>query len=84
MMPSPADRRAWPALMLIIAVITVAVITGLMVVLGLGDLVVEGMRGLFTLGISYLATAFTFTICINLLMIAIIALLERLPGLQRR
>lgn len=79
MMPSPADRRAWPALMLIIALIT-----GLMVVLGLGDLVIEGMRGLFTLGISYLATAFAFTICINLLMIAIIALLERLPGLQRR
>ncbi len=75
MMPSAADRRAWPAFLVV-----VGAATGLLLALGLSDWIVLGLEGPLALGAGYLASAFTVTIIINLVMMGLLKLLETLLG----
>ncbi len=70
MMPSSADRRAWPAFAVI-----AGLLTGVLLLAGLNDLLLAGLNGPLAVGASYLAAAFSFTVGINLLVMAILGAL---------
>jgi hypothetical protein len=73
MMPSPADRRAWPAFLAILA-LGVSVL----IILGLGDWLLPRLGGVLLALSGYLATTLTLTTGINLLILGGLATGERL------
>ncbi|MCO5191380.1 MAG: hypothetical protein M9918_24715 [Anaerolineae bacterium] len=75
MMPSPSDRRSWPPVLIALGVIIV-----LLVVFDVQPLLTEGVLNPLSIGASYLALAFGFTIVIDVLFIAFIFLLELIIG----
>lgn len=81
MMPSAADRRAWPAFGLIMAAAALV-----LYLLGLQELVVDGLAGPVTTVFGYLALAFSLTIGVDLFFMLIIHsfewLLSRLKGVD--
>ncbi len=75
MMPSPSDRRAWPAFAL--SLVTAAVV---LYVLGLQDLMFMGLTGPVATVFGHLGTAFSFSIGVDLLVIMLIYSVEWLVG----
>jgi hypothetical protein len=73
MMPSASDRRAWPAFLALLAVVTAALL-----LLGLQDIVVAGLFGPLAALFGYLGLAFSLTIGVNLVFMAVLALMEQL------
>jgi hypothetical protein len=71
MLPSPSDRRAWPAF-----VVLLMLIAGLFYVLQLQDVVVAGLAGPVTTLFGFLGLAFTLAIGVDLVFIFIIYLVE--------
>ena len=81
MMPSPSDRRAWPAFLLLLA-LTATVLY----LLGLGDVLLPGLVGPATLLFGYLGLAFSIAIGADVLFILLLFFLElllsRLKGVR--
>lgn len=73
MLPSKSDRRAWPAFLLILLAVA-AVVT----LIGVQDRLAARLAGPAMTVFSYLGSAFTIAVLIDILFIAGIALLERL------
>lgn len=71
MMPSPSDRRAWPAFFLILIAISV-----LVYLLGYETVLWQGLTGPIATVLGYLALAFTITIPVNLFFILLIWMIE--------
>jgi hypothetical protein len=74
-MPSPSDRRAWPAFLAISAAIILA-----LYLLGFTDALLNGLAGPVTIAFSYLGIAFAIVIAVDLIFMAVIALLEIVIG----
>ncbi|PID85229.1 MAG: hypothetical protein CSB13_09160 [Chloroflexi bacterium] len=83
MMPSASDRRAWPAFLL-----TMAVIAGITLLLGLTDAIVTNLAPQVTAVFGYLGIALSMSIGVDLFFMLIIALLEgvvsRIKGVSVR
>lgn len=75
MMPSPADRRAWPAFLGLMGVTAV-----ILWALGLGRVALNGLAAPATVVFGYLGLAFSMSIAVDLLFMAVIAALETLVG----
>ncbi len=75
MMPSPADRRAWPGFLL-----TLAAVSAVVYLLGLTDVILSELSMPFSTAVSYLGTAFTLSIAVDILFMLLIALVEGLVG----
>jgi hypothetical protein len=75
MLPSRSDRRAWPAFLLTMGVLTVVVY-----LLGLQQVVAEGLAGPAATVFGYLGAAFSMAIGVNLLFMLLIYLVEGLIG----
>lgn len=75
MMPSAADRRAWPAF---IALMSVAAVV--LYILGFQDIMWAGLAGPAATVFGYLGMAFSMTIAVNLVFMGIIVALESLIG----
>jgi hypothetical protein len=75
MMPSPSDRRAWPAFLGITAVLILA-----LYLLGFTEALLDGLAGPVTIAFSYLGIAFAIVIVVDLIFMAFIALLEKVIG----
>jgi hypothetical protein len=73
MMPSPADRRAWPAFLVILALAVVVLL-----ILGLGDWLLPRLAGVLVALSGYLATTLTLTAGVNLFILGGLATGERL------
>jgi hypothetical protein len=73
MMPSAADRRAWPAFLAILALGVVVLL-----ILGLGDWLLPRLAEVLVALSGYLATTLTLTIGVNLLILGGLATGERL------
>jgi hypothetical protein len=71
MLPSRSDRQAWPAFLLIFAVVTVG-----LYLIGLGGFIMDGLAEPATVFFSYLGLAFTLAICTNLLCMLILSAIE--------
>jgi hypothetical protein len=76
MMPSASDRRAWPAFLLVMGGVVIAIY-----LLGLADVLVQNLAGPVGTIFSYLGLALWLAVAVDLLFIAFIALLE--AGLSR-
>ena len=83
MMPSSSDRRAWPAFLLTMVVIAIIVI-----LLGLTDAIMANFAQPVTAVFSYLSIALSMSIGVDLVFMALIALLEgivsRIKGVSVR
>ncbi len=77
MMPSPADRRAWPAFAIIVALAVTALL-----LLGLGDWILISLEGPAALWLSHWATALTLSAGINLLIVLGMLTVEMLLNAQ--
>jgi hypothetical protein len=75
MMPSASDRRAWPAFLL-----TMAVIAAITFLLGVADVIVANMAQPVTAVFGYLSVALSMSIGVDLVFMAMIALLEAIVG----
>lgn len=75
MMPSRSDRRAWPAL--IFALIVVAVV---LMILGVQQAVVAGLAGPAQKIFSYLGSALSMAIAVDILFMLFLAAVEGLIG----
>ncbi|MCA9996388.1 MAG: hypothetical protein KDE56_11605 [Anaerolineales bacterium] len=73
MLPSPSDRRAWPAFLLIMAVLT-----AVLFLIGLDDEIMAGLAGPAATVFGYLGTGMSMAIGINILFMLLIAALEAL------
>lgn len=71
MLPSPSDRRAWPAFLLIMAALATTLF-----LLGLDDEIIEGLAGPGATLFGYLGTSLSMAIGINILFMLLIATLE--------
>lgn len=76
MMPSASDRRAWPAFLLVMGGVTIAIY-----LLGLANVVVTNLSGPAATLFSYLGLALWLAVAVDLLFMACITLLE--TGLSR-
>jgi hypothetical protein len=73
MLPSRSDRRAWPAFLLIMGILTVGVYLA-----GLQQVVVEGLAGPVTAVFGYLGLAFSLAIGVDIFFMLLIYLVESL------
>ena len=71
MMPSAADRRSWPAFLLILGLFAI-----ILFLLGLGDDVVAGLAGPVATVFGYLGMAFSLTIGVDLFAMLVIFVAE--------
>jgi len=71
MLPSASDRRAWPAVAILLVVLG-----GLLAYLGLGPIVEQSFGELIAAGVRVIAAAFTITILLNLLALPLIYAVE--------
>jgi hypothetical protein len=78
MMPSPSDRRAWPAFLGISAAVVLV-----LYLLGFTEALLDGLAGPVTIAFSYLGIAFTITIVVDLIFMALITILEKVIGRLR-
>lgn len=78
MMPSAADRRAWPAFLLIMAGAAL-----LLAAFGLSDALLLGLAQPAGVLFGYLGLAFTLAVGVDLLFMLLIGLLERVVGRLR-
>lgn len=81
MMPSPSDRRAWPAFLIILAVVAL-----ILYVLQLQELVIAGLSGPLSTLFGYLGLAFSLAIGVDLLVILAVytfeSLVSRMKGVE--
>ncbi|MCA9933836.1 MAG: hypothetical protein KC415_07935 [Anaerolineales bacterium] len=75
MMPSPADRRAWPAFLWMMA--TAAL---LLYLLGISDDLLSGLAAPATTVFGYLGIAFSMSIAVDILFMITLAIVEWLIG----
>ena len=75
MLPSRSDRRAWPAFLLIMGILTAVVY-----LLGLQRVVVEGLVGPVTTVFGYLGLAFSLAIGVDLFFMLLIYAVESVIG----
>lgn len=75
MMPSPADRRAWPAFLL-----TMLGLVIILAILGVGDIVIAGLAQPAATVFGYLGIAFSMAIAVDILFMLLIAAVEWLVG----
>ncbi len=75
MMPSPADRRAWPGFLLTLGAVGLA-----LYLLGITDAIISGLTMPVTTALGYLGTAFTLSISVDIFFMVFIALLEWILG----
>lgn len=78
MLPSPSDRRAWPAFLLLMALLAV-----ILAVFGWGNAVIDTLAQPSAAVFGYLATAFSVVIGVNLFFMLLIFLTEYLVGRLR-
>ncbi|MDJ0755665.1 MAG: hypothetical protein QNJ45_19220 [Ardenticatenaceae bacterium] len=78
MMPSPSDRRAWPAFLIIMGVVTT-----LLYILGFQEALWRGLTGPVVTIFGYIGLALSMTIAVNLIFMLIIGFLEWLIGRVR-
>ena len=78
MMPSPSDRRAWPAFLLLLLLCAL-----ILYLLEIQDLVLAGLSGPVVALFGYLGLAFSLAIGVDLLVILIIYTFERLVSRLR-
>lgn len=78
MMPSAADRQAWPAFLALVGVGTVV-----LYILGFQDVMLVGLAGPVATVMGYLGTAFSMTIAVNIVFMGIIVGVEYLIGRVR-
>lgn len=81
MMPSASDRRAWPAFLLLLAILTIV-----LYLIGVADDVVSGLAGPVATVFGYLAMAFSLTIGVDLFFMLLIHsvewLISRIKGVD--
>jgi hypothetical protein len=75
MMPSASDRKGWPAFALIMAIAA-----AILYVLGLQDVVIEGIAGPVATVFGYLGLAFSLTIGVDLFVIMALYIIEWIVG----
>ncbi|MFQ5400293.1 MAG: hypothetical protein ACE5E7_11930 [Anaerolineae bacterium] len=75
MMPSRSDRRAWPAFLLVMAVVAIALYA-----LGIQRVIFASLANAAALVFSHLGLAFTMAISVDLLFMLVIAALEGVIG----
>lgn len=75
MMPSPSDRRAWPAFLVLLAAVA-----AILFLLRLQDAVLPGLTGPVTAVFGYLGLAFSLAIGVDVIFIFIIYTFERLAS----
>jgi hypothetical protein len=75
MLPSASDRRAWPAFL-----VAMLILTGLLYFLGLTDEVASGLAGPAIIMFEYLAIAFSVAIGIDILFMILLASLEAIAS----
>jgi hypothetical protein len=78
MLPSKSDRHAWPAFLIIMGIVAVIV-----ALLGRDTAVFDNLARPVAVLFGYLGTAFSIAIAVDLLCIAIIALVEWMLGRLR-
>ncbi len=78
MMPSPSDRRAWPAFFLLMGLLLIA-----LYILGFQDFLYRGLTGPVATVFGYLALAFSMTIAVDLIVMGVIWFLEWFFGRLR-
>lgn len=71
MLPSPSDRRAWPAFLWLMVILTV-----ILYALGVQEAAISGLAGPAATIFGYLGIALSIAIGVDLFFMAIIALLE--------
>lgn len=71
MLPSASDRRAWPTVVLLLAILG-----GLLAYLGVGPLVEESFGELIAVAVRIIAGAFTITIVLDLLAFPLVFAVE--------
>ena len=81
MMPSPSDRRAWPAFLLLLAATAVV-----LYLLKLQTMVLDGLTGPMTTVFGYLGLAFSLAIGVDLVFMLFISVVEnvlsRIKGVE--
>jgi hypothetical protein len=75
MLPSRSDRRAWPAFLLIMGILAAAVY-----LLGLQQVVVEGLAGPVTVVFGYLGLAMSLALGVDLFFMLLIYVVESVIG----
>ncbi len=75
MLPSPSDRRAWPTFFLLLGILAI-----ILAVLGLGDVLFQGITGAIAAVFGYLGLAFSLAITVDLFFVAMIFLVEEIVG----
>ena len=75
MLPSPSDRRAWPAFFALLGMITV-----ILGIAGMGNLLYQGLTGPISAVFGYLGFAFSLAIAVDLFVMLILFILEELLG----
>lgn len=75
MMPSPADRRAWPAFLLVMVGLTF-----ILTLLGITDVVISGLVEPAAIVFGYLGIAFSMAIAVDILFMILIAAAEWIVG----
>lgn len=75
MMPSPADRRAWPAFLLTISGLAIV-----LAMLGATDVVINGLAQPATTVFGYLGIALSMSIAVDILFMILIAVVEWIVG----
>jgi hypothetical protein len=73
MLPSRSDRRAWRAFIVILVTVGVA-----LYLLGLQQALAEGLAGPLATVFGYLGTAFSIAVAVDVLFMALIALVENI------
>jgi hypothetical protein len=79
MMPSPADRRAWPTFLAILALVLVALL-----ILGIGDWLLPRLADALVALSGTLATTWTLTVGVNLLILGSLRIGEGVVVAVRR
>lgn len=81
MLPSASDRRAWPGF-----IVAMALLSGLVYLLGLGREVVDGLAGPVVTMFTYLGIAFSVALGVDMLVMMVLAaaeaLLSRIKGVS--
>ena len=75
MMPSKSDRRAWPAFIVVMAILAVIVY-----LLGLGDRVMIGLAEPAAIVFGYLGLAFSMAVGVDIFFMVVLSISENLIG----
>lgn len=79
MLPSPSDRRAWPAFLIVMAALAIV-----LTILGLQDVLWQEMAGPTAAVFGYLGVAFSLALGVDLFVMLLLALVEWLLSRIKR